>query len=155
MKKTLIIIVVLIAVGIAADYIFSDKGPSGTPAPTATNNLNTNTPIPTVQSSTIPTPTPTASVSSTPKASVAPKITIDIRNFSFSPATLNIKTGTKVTWVNNDSVSHTVTSDSGNLLNSPTLSPGQSFSFTFTNAGSVNYHCSIHTMMKGSVIVSN
>lgn len=84
----------------------------------------------------------------TPKAS-----SISIKNFSFSPATLAIKTGTKVTWINDDTVSHTVTSDSGNLLNSGTLSPGQSFSFTFTDTGAVNYHCSIHPMMKGKIVV--
>jgi plastocyanin len=58
-----------------------------------------------------------------------------------------------VTWTNNDSVAHTVTSDSNGLLNSPTLSPGDSYSFTFPNSGSTNYHCNIHTMMRGTVIV--
>jgi plastocyanin len=81
--------------------------------------------------------------------------TVSIQNFSFNPSTLSVKVGTKVTWMNNDTVPHTVTSDSGNLLTSPTLAPGQSFSFTFTTPGSVSYHCSIHPMMKGTISVAN
>jgi plastocyanin len=38
-------------------------------------------------------------------------------------------------------------------LNSGTLTPGQSFNFTFTSSGSVNYHCSIHPTMKASIVV--
>ena len=78
---------------------------------------------------------------------------VSIKNFVFNPQTLKIKIGTKVTWVNNDSVSHTATSDSDNILNSPVLSPGQSFSFTFNKLGSVNYHCTIHPAMKGLIII--
>lgn len=145
MKKTIIIILVLVVVGIAAYYMFGKNSSNNYVSPTPTNS-GIYTPTPTA--------TPEISVSSTPKATVGASVTVDIRNFSFNPATLNIKTGTKVTWVNNDSVSHTVTSDSGSLLNSPTLSPGQSFSFTFNNAGTINYHCSIHPMIKGDVVVT-
>lgn len=80
-------------------------------------------------------------------------IRINVRDFSFNPPMLTIKTGTTVAWVNNDSASHTVTSDSGNLLNSPIISPGKTFSFIFNNPGTVNYHCNIHKMMKGAIIV--
>jgi plastocyanin len=66
-----------------------------------------------------------------------------------------VKTGTTVTWMNNDTVAHTVTSDSGGLLNSPEIAPGQSFSFTFTYPVTVPYHCAIHTMMKGTIVVEN
>lgn len=80
---------------------------------------------------------------------------VKIENFSFNPSTLTIKTGTQATWTNNDNVPHTITSDSDNLLNSPTLSPGQSFSFTFKNPGTTNYHCNLHPIMKGEVVVTN
>ncbi len=141
MKKALIIIAVLVVVGIGAYYLIYNKntyGPQIYPPHIST-----------------PTSTPKTSASNSPNPSAA-NVTINIQNFSFNPSTLTIKTGTKVTWVNNDSVSHTVTSDSGNLLNSPTLAPSQSFSFTFINPGSTNYHCSIHpTMMKGVILVTN
>lgn len=78
---------------------------------------------------------------------------VSMKNFLFNPSTVTVKPGVKVTWINNDVVAHTVTSDMGGLLDSPALSPGQSFSFTFTDTGSVNYHCAIHPTMKGAVVV--
>ena len=100
-------------------------------------------------------PTPAGPVSNNPTAPATENITVSIKNFSFNPSTLTIKTGAKITWVNNDNVPHTITSDSGNLLDSKTISSGQSFSFVFTSPGSVNYHCNIHPTMKGAVIVEN
>ncbi len=138
MKTTIIVIIVLILIGVGVYYFVS---PAPTPAPAPTSAPVT-TPAPT------PTPAPVPPV--TPSAAA-----VEIKNFAFSPATLTIKTGTKVTWTNNDSVPHTVTADSGSLLQSPTLSPGQSYSVTFTSAGTVSYHCRIHPMMKGQVVVTN
>jgi amicyanin len=79
---------------------------------------------------------------------------IIINGFRFSPDNLNVKVGDKVTWVNQDSAGHTITSDSGSVLNSPILKNGESFSFTFTSTGEYSYHCSIHPGMKGKIIVS-
>lgn len=123
----------LIVVG-GAYYLLTKNGSSGTPVQT---NTTAETTVPT---------------SSTPATS---EVAVSIQNFSFNPSTLSVKTGTKVTWTNNDTVSHTITSDSGGLLNSSTLTPGQSFSFTFTDPGTVSYHCAIHPMMKGTVSIEN
>jgi plastocyanin len=95
-------------------------------------------------------PFATSSNTATPNPSA---ITVSIKNFAFDPAMVSVKAGTTVTWINNDSVSHTVTSDSGNFLNSATLAPGESFSFTFATPGTESYHCAIHPMMKGTVTV--
>lgn len=76
--------------------------------------------------------------------------TVTIKDFAFSPVTLTVKTGTKVTWVNNDSVTHSVKSDT---FNSQDLSPGSTFEFTFSKAGTYTYSCGIHPSMKGTVIV--
>lgn len=78
---------------------------------------------------------------------------VEISNFAFSPATLTIKAGDTVVWTNQDSVSHTVTSDSGSELGSSTLGNGQTYSRTFNTAGTYSYHCSIHTYMKAKIIV--
>ncbi len=77
---------------------------------------------------------------------------VSIRNFAFMPNTITVSKGATVVWTNNDSVSHTVTSDNGKF-DSGTLSPGKTFSFTFDTPGAYNYHCSIHTYMKGEIIV--
>lgn len=80
-------------------------------------------------------------------------ITIKIQNFSFVPKNITVKVGTKVTWINNDSAPHDVTSSVGNLLDSGTLITGKTFSFVFTDTGIVNYYCTIHPNMKGVITV--
>jgi plastocyanin len=79
--------------------------------------------------------------------------TVSIKGFAFNPSTLTVPVGTTVTWTNDDSTSHTVTSDSGSELSSGSISPGQTYSHTFNTAGTFDYHCRIHTSMKGNVIV--
>ena len=82
---------------------------------------------------------------------------IAIKNFAFSPATLTIKTGTTVTWINGDGAVHQVTSDSGTpvVFTSDTLANGASYHFTFTEPGIYTYHCTIHPSMKGTIIVES
>lgn len=88
----------------------------------------------------------------TPGPDFKPGPTIDINNFAFNPATVTVAVGTTVNWVNNDSASHTVTSDTG-IFESGSLAKGGTYSFTFANAGTYKYHCSVHSSMKGTVIV--
>lgn len=78
---------------------------------------------------------------------------VSISDFAFSPSTLIVSIGDTVIWTNEDSAPHTVTSDSGSELNSATLSNGQTYSHIFSTAGEYDYHCSIHSMMKGKIIV--
>lgn len=90
---------------------------------------------------------------STSAATAAKEVSIAIQNFAFAPARIVVTRGSKVTWENNDSVSHTVTADSGNTPHSQTLSHGQSYSVTFTERGTFSYHCSFHPGMTGEVVV--
>jgi plastocyanin len=82
---------------------------------------------------------------------------------AYSPNPIQVSVGTTVTWTNNDSQPHTVTSGSNgqpdNKFNSspnftPLLNPGQTFSFTFTEAGEYPYFCTLHPNMVGTVSVS-
>jgi amicyanin len=78
------------------------------------------------------------------------EVTID--NFTFSPQTLTIKVGTKVTWTNRDDIPHTVASTI-KAFKSPALDTDDSYSFTFTTAGSYEYFCSLHPHMTGTIVV--
>jgi plastocyanin len=78
---------------------------------------------------------------------------VSIQNFAF-PATINVNVGDSVTWTNQDSAAHTVTSDTAGVFGSGQLAQGQSFSHTFTQAGTFTYHCAIHPTMTGSVVVA-
>ena len=97
--------------------------------------------------------------SSSPQASVASAssgvVVIRIKNFAFEPSEVVVKAGTQVVWVNEDSVSHTVTSDGGRLAfpDSATLSWNQRHTVVFSSPGTFNYHCNIHPNMKGKIIV--
>ena len=78
-----------------------------------------------------------------------------IKNFAFAPAAITVKAGTTVTWTNQDSDAHTVTSqhDSG-PLNSTALNTGQTYSYTFTKPGTYSYLCTIHPFMTATVTVT-
>ena len=79
--------------------------------------------------------------------------TVLIQNFSFKPAHITVKRGTRVTWINRDMTKHTATASNG-AFDSGILRPGQSYSHTFKTAGRTNkYHCEIHPFMRGSVTV--
>ncbi len=102
----------------------------------------------------------TADSSTETQASTAPssstKNEIDISDMAFSPASTTVTRGTTVTWMNNDSVAHTVTADNGTGgLNSGTVKPGETYTFTFNEAGTFTYHCEFHSDMKGTVTVTS
>ena len=75
-----------------------------------------------------------------------------LQNVAISPATVNINVGQSVTWTNNDSFNHHLVGDLGQF-DSGTMPLGAVFTFKFTTAGTVTYHCSIHPSMTGTVIV--
>jgi amicyanin len=80
---------------------------------------------------------------------------VTIKDYMFGPASIKIKAGTKVTWTNQDAVNHTITADtsSSDAPNSMDIAKGQSYSFTFTKAGTYTYHCFPHPYMHGTVTV--
>jgi amicyanin len=80
---------------------------------------------------------------------------VTIQGFAFAPAALTVKAGTTVTWTNQDADAHTVTSvgDTG-PLGSAALNTGQSYSYTFTKAGTYKYLCTIHPFMTATVVVT-
>jgi nitrite reductase (NO-forming) len=71
----------------------------------------------------------------------------------FSVNVLRVKVGTTVTWTNQDpGQMHTVT-DVGGAFDSGFLETGQTFSYTFDEAGEYEYFCQPHPWMRGMVIV--
>ena len=85
--------------------------------------------------------------------STTPKMwKVSIEDFYFEPADAAIQPGDTIMWVNEGNTPHTVTSDDGQF-DSEALNPGESFMFTFPEAGTFSYHCEIHPSMTGSVTV--
>jgi amicyanin len=79
-------------------------------------------------------------------------VEVRIINYNYEPETVTIPIGTTVTWVNLDSVQHTVTSRD-NKFNSGMLNQNQTFSQLFTEPGDYEYYCIPHPYMVGKVIV--
>jgi plastocyanin len=78
-------------------------------------------------------------------------VSVEISGFTYNPATITVPVGTIVTWTNQDTDVHTVTSagnfDSGNMAQ------GDVFSYTFNEPGIFDYICTPHPWMEGQVIV--
>lgn len=144
---TVIVIIILIIAGYALYNSYQMSSVSTTTNTTNTTDTTNNTVI-------IPT---VISTSSTPNTSAVNNVvtapenySVQIVNYSFNPASLTIKRGDSVTWINNDSAPHQI---SGAGFVGPVLSSGQSYKFRFNVSGTYSYICNIHPGMKGRVIV--
>jgi plastocyanin len=91
-----------------------------------------------------------------PKAPAAKAVTkeITIDNFTYNPSKLTVPVGTKVTWINQDDVPHTVTSSAKpRRFKSGTLDTDDRFSYVFTAPGTYKYFCAVHPHMTAQIIV--
>jgi plastocyanin len=98
-----------------------------------------------------PTPSPTASATPTPPPAAAPTASVAAGDSFFDPKDLEVVVGTAVTWTNRGLLKHTVTFTDG--VTSELLAAGQTYSRTFTAAGTHPYLCALHPEMKGTITV--
>lgn len=99
---------------------------------------------------------PAASPGASPAASpvATAEVTVHIKDFYMDPATITVKPGTKVTWINDGPTIHTTTSRATPpVWDSGILQVGQKYSHVFTKPGEYDYWCSLHPQMLGKVIV--
>jgi len=81
-------------------------------------------------------------------------VEIAISNFTFTPNELTITPGTTVKWVNHDDIPHLV-AEKALAFKSQALDTNDSFSFTFTKPGVVEYFCVLHPHMTGKITVKS
>lgn len=85
--------------------------------------------------------------------------TITLTSTGFTPTTLTVKTGTKVTWVNKSGSMGDVDSDphpihtSYPAMNFGTFSDGSTVSLVFNTAGTYHYHNHLNPSQTGTIIV--
>ena len=97
-----------------------------------------------------------------PPTASGPQATVHITGsastaYQFSPASIAIKVGTTVAWINGTDVPHSATSDSGSAVtwDSGAIAPsGGTYSFSFTEVGTFPYHCTYHSYMHGTIVVT-
>lgn len=77
---------------------------------------------------------------------------VSIEAYKFSPETLTIKAGTKVTWINHDAADHQAHEDT-EAWKSPIFGKEKVFEQVFTAPGKYQYHCHVHPNMRGTIIV--
>lgn len=133
MKKAIIIIVAVVLLGVIGWFIFGrDKSDN--------KQSSTNT-------------------SQSEDSAAAGQPVITYTDEGFSPATLTVKAGTKVTVTNESgqdlkfsSNKHPVHTDDPEL-NQDTLSPGESQTFTVTKKGTFGYHNHLNPDKTGTIVV--
>ncbi|WP_405804388.1 cupredoxin family copper-binding protein [Streptomyces sp. NBC_00210] len=97
---------------------------------------------------------PAAAQAAQPAAAKPADHTIVIKNMAYAQPKLTVTVGQTVKWVNEDSAPHTVTITSGpEKFDSGNLDKGESWSFTFTKAGTYSYYCAVHPDMKAQITV--
>ncbi|MFC4454255.1 multicopper oxidase domain-containing protein [Deinococcus sonorensis] len=80
-------------------------------------------------------------------------VEVHVNGFVFAPPVLRVARGTKVVWINDDMVAHTVTVDGPKKASSAPLRKGGRFAVTFEEAGTYTVTCVQHPFMTATVIV--
>lgn len=93
-----------------------------------------------------------AIIDSTLAAASTSTFQASIDNFTFAPGTIAVEKGTSITWTNRDDIPHTV-ADMKGTFKSKVMDTGDSWSHTFTEAGTTDYFCTIHPHMTGKIVV--
>lgn len=100
-------------------------------------------------------PLPASAATNHPVAMVHNATCRTLSGYCFSPASINVTTGSTATWTNTTTVTHTATSDTTGSWNTGNVSPGQSsMPIPFSTPGTFNYRCQIHPDMVGTVVVT-
>lgn len=142
---------VIMLLVMVASVILVACGGSSTPT-TAT------TPTPTTAPTSTPTPTPLPATIPI-GATIVQMIENPPGHYIFQPASVTIKAGSVIVWIDMSDAPHTVTSDPGAPISFNTTSnvtQGHSFALIFNTPGTYPYHCNIHpTTMKGTITVTS
>jgi plastocyanin len=70
---------------------------------------------------------------------------------AYQPATITVKRGATVSFVNKDPYPHSVTS--AGHFDSKDIAPGKTWKYTAKKAGRFDYLCTLHPNMKGTLVV--
>jgi plastocyanin len=96
---------------------------------------------------------PTAGASTTDAPPTGSAMSLTIKDFKFSPNPLQAKVGDKVTVTNNDNTEHSVTADDGSFDTDKFASGSKTISLS--TPGAINFHCKVHSNMKGVIQVAS
>ena len=95
-----------------------------------------------------------ASGSGTTTAAAQDEITIRMKDFAFDPRQVDAKVGQTITWVNEDDAPHNAVQQNGGDLKTETFEKDGSDSYTVDEAGTIEYICTVHPQMTGTITVT-
>ena len=80
---------------------------------------------------------------------------VDMKDIKYVPAEITIKASETIQWTNSDSVTHTVTKQSGpgQDFDSGNIAQEKTYERAFTSKGTINYFCKIHPNQRGVIRV--
>lgn len=96
---------------------------------------------------------PAAATTAAAATPAAGGLAITMKDFAFDPPATTVKVGQKITWTNQDTADHNVTATSGAKFASGDFGQGGTFSYTPTAAGTIQYVCTLHPGMEGTLTV--
>ena len=102
--------------------------------------------------------TPAADATATPQtgAAAAPEAAageVIMKGIRFQPADITVKVGDTVTWKNEDPVEHNAVDEKGGQFKSELFGEGGTYEFTAEKAGKIDYVCTVHPGMTGTITV--
>ena len=101
------------------------------------------------------TPTPEAQTSTqSQEAQTNDIVSVGMKDIKFVPEEISAKVGQKIVWTNNEDIAHNVTATDGADFASDTLRKDDTFEYTTQDAGTIDYVCTIHTGMIGTITVT-
>lgn len=80
-------------------------------------------------------------------------VTIHMKNIQFDPKDVTVKAGQTVRWVNDDDVQHDAVAKSGADFKSELFGKGESFETKLDEPGKIDYVCTVHPNMTGTLTV--
>ena len=83
--------------------------------------------------------------------------TVDVvmKDTAFAPQDVEVESGQAILWTNEDPFAHTVTKEAGpgEDFDSGDVEGGGTYEQTFTDAGEIDYVCTIHPQQTGTITV--
>lgn len=100
-------------------------------------------------------PTPQTGTSTQSEAAESDDIvSVGMKDIEFVPEQISVDVGQKIVWTNNEAVPHNVTAKQGADFASDTMQKGDTFEYTPTQAGTIDYVCTIHPGQNGQITVT-